>query len=91
MRIMDSRAGDTYRFCRMCDIVRDIPSDIGEYADRLYAALDEDERADEELIRSRLSVCEGCDRNSLGTCLACGCYCLIRSFARSQRCPKKKW
>ena len=75
----------------MCEIIKNIPEDIEEYAEKLYSLLDEDERADKELIGSRLDVCGKCEKNVAGTCLACGCYCLVRSFARSQRCPKKKW
>ncbi|MBR4719443.1 MAG: hypothetical protein IKP31_04270 [Lachnospiraceae bacterium] len=82
---------ERYRFCRLCDIIDSIPEDIGEYAEKLYGLLDENERAGEELIRSRMDICEECDRNMHGTCLACGCYCLIRCFAVAQRCPKKKW
>lgn len=77
--------------CKLCEIIKNIPDDIEEYANRLYSLLDEDERADRELIESRLAVCDKCEKNVSGTCLACGCYCLVRSFARSQRCPKKKW
>ena len=78
-------------FCKLCEIVKSIPKDIEGYADRLYSLLDEDERADKELIEARMSVCENCDKNVAGTCLSCGCYCLVRSFARSQHCPRKKW
>ena len=28
-------AENRYNFCRLCEIVKDIPEDIGEYADRL--------------------------------------------------------
>ena len=84
-------AENRYNFCKLCEIVKNIPDDIEEYADRLYRLLDEDDRADRELIGSRLKICDACEKNVQGTCLACGCYCLVRSFARSQHCPKKKW
>ena len=79
------------RFCRLCDIIDGIPDDIGEYADRLYSLLDEDERAGKELMDERLNVCGECERNADGTCLECGCYCIIRSFAVSKHCPVDKW
>ena len=88
---MERTEGRGLRFCRLCDIFDDIPEDIGAYAERLYALLDEKERAGEELIRSRMEKCETCEKNSLGTCLACGCYCLVRVSAVSSGCPKKKW
>lgn len=81
----------TGNFCKLCEIVKNIPEDIEGYAERLYLLLDEDERADGDLIKSRMTVCEQCEKNIAGTCLACGCYCLVRSFARSTCCPKKKW
>ncbi len=82
---------DNTRFCRLCDIMADLPDDVTEYADRLYSLLDEKDRADEKLIRERLGICEQCPKLVLGTCLSCGCYVLIRASAKSSRCPKKRW
>ena len=79
------------RFCRLCDIFRDMPTDITEYADRLYDLLEEGEKAGDELMNERLKICSTCGRNSQGTCLACGCYCIIRSMKKSEHCPKKMW
>lgn len=79
------------RYCRLCDIVADIPQDVGEYAQKLYDLLPPGERAGEEMIRSRLDVCAACPKLSIDTCLACGCYVLIRTSAKSSRCPKKRW
>lgn len=84
-------AGNMHNFCKLCEIVKSIPEDIGAYAERLYSLLDEDERADSGLIKTRLDICEICEKNVAGTCLACGCYCLVRSFTRGQHCPKRKW
>lgn len=92
MRAISAGAGtENTRFCRLCDIMADLPRDVTEYADRLYELLDEKDRAGEDLIRKRLAVCEGCEKHVLGTCLACGCYVLIRASAKGSRCPKKKW
>ncbi|MCR5507411.1 MAG: DUF6171 family protein [Lachnospiraceae bacterium] len=85
------RNEEKLRICRLCDIAAGIPDDIGRYADRLYALLPESERAGGELMDSRLAVCNDCNRNSDGTCLECGCYCVIRSFAVSKHCPVGKW
>ncbi|MCR5293846.1 MAG: DUF6171 family protein [Lachnospiraceae bacterium] len=84
-------ASEGARFCRLCDIMAEMPEDVTEYADRLYRLLDEKDRADEETIRRRLSVCGSCPKQVGGTCLACGCYVLIRASAERSRCPKKKW
>ena len=75
----------------MCDIIAGIPDDIGAYADRMYNLLEEGQKADEELIKARNEVCGGCVKNSGGTCLACGCYCIIRSMKKSARCPDLRW
>ncbi len=88
---MKETSADSARFCRLCDIMADLPRDVTEYADRLYRLLDEKDRADEGLIRERLKVCEGCSKNVQGTCLACGCYVLIRASAKRSRCPEKRW
>jgi hypothetical protein len=87
----DKERTEKLRFCRLCDIFKDIPLDIDKDAERLYNLLDDKEKAGDELINERLKICSACDRNSQGTCLACGCYCIIRSLKRSARCPKKKW
>ena len=87
----NSKPGSMPNICKLCEIVGSIPEDIEAYAERLYSLLDEDERADRDLIGSRLKACDQCEKNIGGTCLACGCYCLVRSFARSQYCPRKKW
>jgi hypothetical protein len=84
---MDSK----YRFCRMCDIIASIPKDVAAYADKLYSLLPEKERADEGLIRKRMEACEGCDKNSGGTCLACGCYCAVRVMKKDNHCPGNIW
>ena len=79
------------RYCRLCDLIDDIPEDVGEYAQKLYDLLEPRDRADEALIRERLAVCGACPKLSADTCLACGCYVLIRASAKSSRCPKKRW
>ena len=61
-------ADNRYNFCKLCEIVKNIPDDIGEYADRLYRLLDEDEQADSELIGSRLNVCNACEKNVKKLC-----------------------
>lgn len=75
----------------MCDIIASIPKDVGAYADRLYSLLPEKERAGENLIKERTNVCEGCGKNSEGTCLACGCYCVVRVMKKDNHCPVNKW
>ena len=75
----------------MCDIIASIPEDVGAYADKLYSLLSEKDRSSEDLIRERIGVCDECDKNASGTCLACGCYCAVRAMKKDNACPKKKW
>ena len=75
----------------MCDIIASIPADVGACVDKLYNLLPEGERSSEDLIRERIRVCDECDKNTAGTCLACGCYCAVRAMKKDSACPKKKW
>ena len=79
------------RFCRLCEILDGIPEDLKEHGDKLYRLLPEKERAEEELMKRRLSVCGECEKETEGTCLSCGCYTLFRAMAKDQKCPNKKW
>ena len=87
----DTERTEKLRFCRLCDIFKEMPRDINAYAQRLYDLLDDKEKAGDELIKERLEICSACDRNSQGTCLACGCYCIVRSMKKTVHCPHKKW
>ena len=87
----DTEGTEKLRFCRLCDIFKEIPRDINAYAQRLYDLLDAKDKAGDELIKERLEICSACDRNSQGTCLACGCYCIVRGMKNSVHCPRKKW
>lgn len=82
---------DNTRRCRLCEIRKDISEDVGEYAQRLYDMLPEKERSGEDEIQERLSVCESCEKYVGGTCMACGCYPLIRAMAKKNRCPDARW
>ena len=79
------------RFCRLCGIFSELPENVTDYADRLYRLLPARERAEEPLMKERLKVCEGCEKCNSGTCLACGCYTIIRVMKTDTRCPDKKW
>ncbi len=79
------------RFCRLCEILDGIPEDIGGYGDKLYRLLKKKDRAGEELMKKRLTVCGSCEKEVNGTCLSCGCYTLYRVMKKDQQCPDKKW
>lgn len=65
---------------------KELLQNIREY----ISGLDEDIKADEEVYKKRLSVCEGCDRLMNGVCLKCGCYVEMRAAVKNNRCPSEK-
>ena len=44
-----------------------------------------------EIIELRSSVCRSCDRQDLGVCQECGCYCAAKVKLTKERCPLDKW
>ncbi|MCR5627818.1 MAG: DUF6171 family protein [Lachnospiraceae bacterium] len=79
------------RICRQCDILSKLPEDVASYAIKLFELLPMAERAEEELMQKRLSVCKECNRREQSTCLECGCYIEMRAMKKNDKCPKKKW
>ncbi len=48
--------------------------------------------ADDELYKTRLLVCSDCEHLDIsGTCMMCGCYAMLRTAIKENKCPKKKW
>ncbi|MBQ8540164.1 MAG: hypothetical protein IJ435_01690 [Clostridia bacterium] len=48
--------------------------------------------ADEALYETRLKVCSDCRHLDIsGTCMMCGCYVMLRSALKDNKCPKKYW
>ncbi len=77
--------------CKLCDILGSIPEDVAPYAQRLYDLMPQGERADESLMKSRLDICNSCEKRQNSTCLKCGCYIQVRVLGRENRCPAKRW
>ena len=50
-----------------------------------------EDKANEELYKSRLDICKECEKLNAGTCLSCGCYVEIRAALKTSRCPDKHW
>ncbi|MCR5546460.1 MAG: DUF6171 family protein [Lachnospiraceae bacterium] len=78
-------------FCRQCEILNQLPKDVLEYTNKLYRLLDKKDRATDSLISKRLDICEGCEKNTAGTCQSCGCYVAFRAMKKDGSCPQKKW
>ncbi len=57
------------------------------------ALMNEDERAEEQVQRERLVICQGCDHLNSGTCGLCGCYVELRAAKKRMSCPHvpNKW
>ena len=49
------------------------------------------DRASEETIASRRSICEGCPQFDFGVCNSCGCYLAAKVRLTSEKCPEGKW
>lgn len=51
------------------------------------ALLPDDEKADAEVQKKRLSICRHCDMLVDGTCGLCGCYVELRAAKKRMACP----
>ena len=48
--------------------------------------------SDDALYKARLEICSDCVHLDVsGTCMMCGCYVMLRSAIKDNKCPKKKW
>lgn len=53
--------------------------------------LSPDDKAKEEVYRSRTAICKDCDHLEAGLCRACGCYVELRAALKEKKCPYDKW
>lgn len=63
----------------------ELAQNINEY----ISTLNEEIKADEDLYRQRLALCESCVHLSNGTCTKCGCYVEMRAAVKTNRCPSE--
>ena len=82
------------RICKRC-LLFQVP-DMAELARVIQERIDllpEDEKAAEQVMQDRLSLCKMCDHLNDGTCGLCGCYVELRAAKRHMHCPcvPKKW
>ena len=77
------------RPCVRC-LTADLPDGAALY--RLLrervAALPAEEKAPEETVLRRLSLCRACDHLRSGTCALCGCYVEVRAARKAIGCPR---
>ena len=50
-------------------------------------------RADQDLIQSRLEICNQCEwlHKRLQKCRQCGCFMHLKSTLKQAKCPLEKW
>ncbi len=72
--------------CPRCEINSQDKEEIERIIAQRIELLGEN-RADDELYKSRLSVCSRCDKLIEGTCVLCGCYVKLRAAKINQHCP----
>lgn len=50
-------------------------------------------RSDQELIESRLAICNQCEwlHKRLQKCRKCGCFMALKSTLKQAKCPLEKW
>lgn len=46
---------------------------------------------DDSTLEHRRQLCILCDRQDLGVCSECGCYCAAKVKLKKERCPLGKW
>lgn len=48
--------------------------------------------AEDALYEKRLNICSDCKHLDIsGTCMMCGCYVMLRTALKDNKCPKKYW
>lgn len=63
----------------------ELAQNINEYISTLNVEI----KADENLYRQRLTLCESCVHLLNGTCTKCGCYVEMRAAIKTNRCPSE--
>lgn len=77
--------------CRKC-LLQDVdPQAYQQKIRELVERIEPEQRAEEDLYRDRLTVCERCSYLQEGLCGACGCFVELRAATRRQICPYQKW
>jgi len=80
--------------CKRCLLRESAEADTFELIRGKLDLLKPEEKADDELYRSRLEACKTCDHLISGICMKCGCYVEFRAAYRRMKCPNvsdRKW
>lgn len=77
--------------CKACEYTSEIHK---ETIEKELKRLNEtnSEMAEDALYEKRLKICSDCKHLDIsGTCMMCGCYVMLRTALRDNKCPKKYW
>ncbi|MBQ8003119.1 MAG: hypothetical protein IJ297_06720 [Clostridia bacterium] len=77
--------------CKACQYTSDIHKEtIEKELNRLKAS--KTSMADDAAYEARLKICSDCKHLDVsGTCMMCGCYVMLRTALKDNKCPKKYW
>lgn len=78
------------RICKKC-LIGQQAEDYLRLIEKNKAAISPKDRVSDGVYEQRIGICEGCEKLSGPTCMACGCYVELRAIRKSIRCPYKKW
>ena len=78
------------RICKKC-LIGQQAEDYLALIEKNKAATPAKYRASDEVYDRRIAACEGCEKLTGPTCMACGCYVELRAIRKDSKCPYKKW
>lgn len=78
------------RICKKC-LLRDMAEADAKMIEKYKEAIKKEDRVQDTIYETRLSVCKNCEKLNAGTCSACGCYVELRALSPMSKCPYKKW
>lgn len=80
-----------FRECKKCLLLKSGEEDNYKLVQQYIQKIKPEEKSDDTIYFSRLSICGDCDNLISGTCLKCGCYVEFRAAFKNKKCPVKKW
>ena len=82
------------RECKKCLLLESAEGDMLNVIKEKIKSLSPEDRCDDDVYESRLSLCKNCDNLISGVCMKCGCYVEFRAAFLKQKCPDvgdRKW
>ncbi len=80
------------RKCKACEFTQGIHREAIENEVNRLRGMKGVKTLDEEEQLRRLGICGECGSLDMnGVCMMCGCYAVIRTLVRDNRCPMGRW